>query len=106
MADGTKHDNGKPDLSLISRELMENVARVREFGAKKYARDNWKKGFNYTRSAAACLRHVFAFLSGEDLDPESGLPHIAHAICCLEHLLYDFLHHKHNDDRKQAHDDV
>lgn len=94
-----KNDAGKPDFSHISYELMEAVARVREFGAKKYARNNWKLGFKYTRSIAACLRHIFAFLRGEDNDPESGLSHIAHAICNLEHLLYDISHRKENDDR-------
>lgn len=97
---GIKHDSGKPDLSHISLTLMEEVARVREFGAKKYSRGNWLKGFKYTRSIAAALRHIFAFSSGEDLDPESGLSHISHAICCLEHLLNDIKNHKHNDDRK------
>lgn len=96
---GVKHDQGKPDYSYISKELMDEVARVREFGAIKYSRDNWKNGFRYQRSIAAALRHIFAFKDGEDLDPESGLSHIGHALCCLEHLLYDFKHHKQNDDR-------
>ncbi len=97
---GIKHDNGKPDLSHISLLLVEEVARVREFGAKKYSRGNWLKGFKYTRSIAAALRHIFAFSSGENLDPESGLSHIAHAVCCLEHLLNDIKNHPLNDDRK------
>lgn len=99
-AQGTKHDQGKPDLSLVSSELMIALARVREFGAKKYHRDNWKQGFKFTRSIAAALRHILAFKDKEDLDPESGLTHIAHAIASLEHLLYDYTHRKEsNDDR-------
>lgn len=94
-----KYDDGKPDLSLVSRELVEAVAYVRMFGSKKYERDNWKKGFKVTRSCAAALRHIFAFLSGETRDPESTLPHLSHAICCLEHALYDMVHHPENDDR-------
>jgi len=96
---GIKHDQNKPKLSFVSREMMEALARVREFGAGKYARDNWKNGFNYTRSIDALLRHVFAFLSGEDKDPESGLNHIHHAACNIEHLIYDIAHHPENDDR-------
>lgn len=95
-----KFDAGKPDLSHISLELVEQIARVREFGAKKYARGNWKKGFKYTRSIAAALRHIYAFNEGQDLDPESGLSHISHALCCLEHLLNDIKNHPENDDRK------
>lgn len=97
--EAVKFDQGKPDLSHISLELVEQVARVREFGAKKYSRGNWKKGFKYTRSIAAALRHIYAFNEGQDLDPESGLSHIAHALCCLEHLLNDIKNHPENDDR-------
>lgn len=97
---GSKHDSGKPDLSLVSSELMTELALVRQFGSAKYARDNWKLGFKYNRSIAAALRHIMAFKDGEDLDPESGLTHIGHALASLEHLLYDYKHHKANDDRK------
>ncbi len=96
---GLKNDADKLDLSLISLELMEEVAKVRMFGAKKYSRNQWKKGFRITRSCAAALRHIFLFLSGETYDKESGLYHPAHAICCLEHVLYDLRHHPENDDR-------
>lgn len=97
---GIKFDQGKPDLSMVSYDLLEEIAYVREFGAKKYARDNWKLGFKVTRSCAAALRHIFKFLSGETLDPESGRPHLAHAVCCLEHAIYDMRHHPENDDRE------
>jgi hypothetical protein len=100
IAGGIKHDQGKPDFTFISYELMEAVAQVRAFGAKKYSRGQWKKGFKVTRSLAAVLRHIFAFLAGETNDPESGLSHLAHAICGLEHALYDMKHHPENDDRK------
>ncbi len=97
-----KHDQGKPDLSMVSYELVEQVALVRMFGAKKYARNNWKKGFLVTRSCAAALRHIFLFLRGETNDSESGLSHLAHAVCSLEHAIYDMKHNKQNDDREVA----
>lgn len=97
--EGVKHDQGKPDFSMVSYELMEAVAQVRMFGAQKYSRNNWKKGFRVTRSCAAALRHIFLFLSGQTNDEESGLSHLAHAICCLEHALFDMKHHPFNDDR-------
>jgi len=93
-----KYDGDKPDLSQVSAELMEHLARVRMFGEKKYARNNWKKGFKVTRSLAAALRHIFATLRGELYDPESGLLHVAHAIASLEHALYDIVYHKDNID--------
>jgi hypothetical protein len=99
MNGAIKHDNGKPDFSMVSYDLMEEVAKVRMFGERKYARDNWKKGFKVTRSCAAALRHIFLFLSGQTYDSESGLNHLAHAVCCLEHAIYDMRHHPQNDDR-------
>lgn len=99
MTGGLKHDKDKPDFSMISYELMEEVARVREFGARKYSRDNWRKGFKVTRSLAAALRHIFQFLAGETNDAESGCMHLAHAVCCLEHAIYDMRHRPENDDR-------
>lgn len=97
---GTKHDDGKFDPTMLSTEMIELVSRVRMFGARKYSRNNWKKGFKVTRSLAAALRHIYAFMNGENDDKESGLSHLGHAICCLEHAVYDMQHHKENDDRK------
>jgi hypothetical protein len=83
-----KFDQGKPELTMISYPFLVEMAQVRMFGAKKYSRDNWKKGFPVTRSLNALLRHVFMFLDGEDVDEESKLSHLAHAACCLEHAIY------------------
>lgn len=94
-----KYDSGKPNLSQVSLELVEELAKVRMFGERKYARDNWKKGFKVTRSLAAALRHIFRFLGGETLDPESGLSHLGHAVACLEHAIWDMKYHPENDDR-------
>lgn len=99
--EGIKFDDGKPDLSMISWELMEAVAKVRMFGAKKYSRGQWKKGFKVTRSCAAALRHIFQFLAGETNDPESGESHLAHAVCSLEHAIYSMKHQPHLDDRHE-----
>jgi hypothetical protein len=57
------------------------------FGAQKYGDHNWRGGIKYTRLLGAAKRHIKAFNMGEDLDPESGLSHVAHAICCLGMLL-------------------
>lgn len=96
---GMKNDSGKPDLTLVSMELLVLLARVREFGNKKYEKNNWKRGFKVTRSLAAALRHIFQFLSGETLDRESGLSHLGHAVASLEHAIYDMDHRPENDDR-------
>lgn len=81
---GVKHDGGKPRWSLLPWRVLEEVVDVLEFGARKYAPDNWQKVPDaHRRYVDAALRHVFKWVSGEKLDPESGLPHVAHAVCCL-----------------------
>ena len=82
-----KHDNGKPSMDLLPVEAKKAIARVFDFGAKKYARHNWRNGFDYSRLIAACERHMDAFNDGEDNDPESGESHLAHAGCCIMMLL-------------------
>lgn len=80
-----KHDDGKADWSLVPFESLEGMVKVLEFGAKKYDGWNWTTngGFSYMRVMRSCLRHLFAWSRGEDIDPESGLSHIHHAMCNL-----------------------
>lgn len=87
LAGGTKNDQGKAPLSLIPRSALEPEARVFAFGAKKYSRWNYTKGFEYSRLLDATMRHLVAFNDGEDLDPESQESHLAHARCSIAMLL-------------------
>lgn len=87
LSGGLKFDGGKPPMSLIDRHAIEQISMVLAFGAKKYAAHNWRQGIAYSRLLDAALRHLYAFADGEDLDPESGLSHIAHAGCCIVFLL-------------------
>lgn len=89
MAEGLKFDSEKVRPSLIPVEAMQGIAEVLEFGARKYARDNWKEVYNAEqRYLDALIRHLWAYQSGEDLDPESGLHHMKHIGCCVSFLLY------------------
>ena len=85
-----KHDEAKTDWSLVPFEALEGMADVLTFGAKKYDSWNWTSGggFHYLRVVRSCLRHIFAFMRGEDNDPESGLSHISHAQCNLLFLAF------------------
>jgi hypothetical protein len=78
---GMRFDAGKLPVELLPVDALEEVARVLEFGAKKYARRNWEKGIKFSRVVGPLLRHVFKWLRGEDNDPETGLNHMAHAAC-------------------------
>lgn len=84
---GRKNDDGKPPMSLISSELLEGVARVLAFGAEKYEPWNWAKGMGWSRPYSAAMRHLLAWNRGENVDPETGLSHLAHASTNLMFLL-------------------
>ena len=85
---GMKFDSGKLDYTLVPWAGVEEITKVLEFGAKKYARDNWKHVDNaQTRYLAAAFRHLIQYTEGEMKDRETGLSHLAHAGCCLLFLL-------------------
>ena len=79
---GLKYDNDKPRMDLLDFDALEGLAKVLTFGAKKYDEHNWRNGISYSRLTAAMLRHLTALQRGEDIDAESGLPHIDHLGCC------------------------
>jgi len=96
---GTKNDDGKPALGLLPFAPLEEVAKVLGYGAVKYGKYNFKGGFEYTRLIGAALRHLFAFARGQDKDPETGLSHVAHAVCNLLFLLDQQIASTGTDDR-------
>lgn len=74
-------------MDLLPTSSLSEIAKVLDFGAKKYAAHNWRKGMEWSRLIASSLRHITSFNDGEDKDPESGLSHLAHAGCCILFLL-------------------
>lgn len=96
---GRKNDDGKVRLDLLPTEALEEIAKVLTFGAKKYAAHNWRKGFVWSRTVAAMLRHLYAWMRGEDKDPESGLSHMAHVGCNVLFLLTFIVTKTGEDDR-------
>lgn len=98
-AEGVKHDGGKPRLDLLPFDALEEVGKVLDYGAKKYAPHNWAKGMAWGRMLAACLRHLAAWARGVEVDPESGLHHLSHAACCALMLLALVLRKAGTDDR-------
>jgi hypothetical protein len=66
-------------LGSLDPQSLLTVAEVSGFGAQKYARYNYLKGYDWSLSFDALQRHLLAFWSGQDTDPESGLPHLGHA---------------------------
>jgi hypothetical protein len=79
---GMKFDQEKPRTDLLDRQALEGVAKVLGFGASKYGEHNWRGGIKHSRLLGAAMRHLLAIMDGEDVDPESGLPHVDHLGCC------------------------
>jgi len=85
---GTKRDQDKIQLHLLPPRAELMIGEVLTFGAKKYSPNGWKYVENPNdRYMAAAMRHLNSARQGEQLDAESGLPHLAHAACCLMFIL-------------------
>ncbi len=87
--ESAKFDDGKLRWSLLCIDAIESIARVREYGVQKYgAPENWRTVHGARRRYFdAAMRHFFAWWRGSSLDTESGLPHLAHAMCNLMFIL-------------------
>lgn len=84
-----KKDENKPRWSLLPAGTIRQVINVLEFGARKYQVDNWQGVPDARRRYYdAVMRHIEAWWSGEKNDPETGLPHLAHAATCLLFLMW------------------
>lgn len=76
---GKPGDSGLP-YTMIPTKAILGIAEVLTFGARKYKPNNWRKCEDCSRYLAAMWRHIFAFVNGEDTDPETGLHHMYHAM--------------------------
>lgn len=93
---GRKFDGNKLEYGLIPPLAMKEMVKVLTFGAQKYERDNWKRVPDSKRRYFDALeRHIWAWKMGEQNDSETGINHLAHAMCCLFFLYeHDVLYSK------------
>jgi hypothetical protein len=77
-----KDAKGKLRYGLVPWQVYEMIAKVYDYGATKYGVDDWKECVvkNPEIYESAIMRHLQSYRSGEWIDPESGLPHLAHII--------------------------
>ena len=72
---------------------VEEVVQVLTLGARKYEDWNWQKVIRSekgtSRYFSAALRHLAAYQSKNDCDTETGLSHLAHAVCCILFLMWN-----------------
>lgn len=89
MTEGLHKDQeslAKPPIAqMLPWDALDEVIRVLHHGAKKHGLNNWRKGKGDPNSLAllrdAMTRHLIAYMRGEEIDPESGAPHLAHLVC-------------------------
>lgn len=98
---GARYNGGKPDYSLLPLVTLEDEIRVWEYGRRKYAAWNWAKGMPWSVPFSCLMRHIAAWQVGEELDSESGLPHLAHAQCNIRMLTLYARTYKEGDDREK-----
>jgi len=90
---GRKDDADKVRWDLLPVRALHSVAEVLTFGVRKYDENNWQHVRPTRRYYRAALGHIYARALGEYNDPETGLPHLAHAACCILFLLSNDLGH-------------
>jgi hypothetical protein len=94
-----RYNQGKLQWSLVDFKSLEGMVKVLEMGAEKYDKHNWKKGMPVTQVGESLMRHLFAFLNGENTDSESGLSHLSHVLCNAMFMEYILREKPNFDDR-------
>ena len=97
---GKRFNQGKTRHDLTPAFAQEQYARVLTAGANKYGDDNWRQGMSWSKVIASMKRHINAFESGEDFDPETGILHVAHVMCNAAFLAEYYKIFPQGDDRK------
>lgn len=73
---GLRYNEGKPRYDLLPPEALDALATHYGAGAKKYADRNWERGMAWCKCFASMMRHSWAWMRGEDIDPETGSHHM------------------------------
>lgn len=60
-----RYNEGKPKWSLVHYESIVPMIRVLEFGALKYAPDNWKKSMDLKEILNSIQRHLAKLMNGK-----------------------------------------
>ena len=81
-----KFDAGKPKMSLVPTKALRLIAEIMTMGEKKYGKFNHLQGTDWLRYADPAMRHINSWLENE-VDPESGKSHLAHAAASIMILL-------------------
>ena len=92
--------DGKAPLEYLIYSVLESEARVLKHGADKYGARNWLiDKILASTYEGSMLRHFLSWAGGEDLDPDSGEPHLSHLRACCGVVLDAQKHGTLLDDR-------
>lgn len=90
----------KAPMSTVSAPVLAEIGVAMLEGACKYGRHNYRAvGVRSSVYYDAAMRHLMAWWEGEDIDPDSGMPHVVKAITSLVVLRDSQLFGNVNDDR-------
>jgi len=99
----TVHGISKPGIEGVPVAPIFMVGEVMRLGIRKYGLTNWRHDpISASVYYNAAMRHLLSWWDGENLDSESQLPHLAHAVACLMIMLDARLSDDLNDDRPSA----
>lgn len=74
----------KVSMSLLPQQVLAEASLGLTEGALKYGAYNYREiGIRASIYFDACMRHMMRYWEGEDIDPDSGLPHLTKAMDCL-----------------------
>lgn len=101
--DGLRYDENKIPYQCIPLHLLEGAAHVFKHVTERkenpYPMWNWARGMAWSKPYACLLRHLDKWYRGEDLDSETNLNHLHHAMCNLLMLIHYLDAYKEGDDR-------
>lgn len=98
-ATGAQKAGNDERYSLLPAESLRLLARHFGRGALKYDDHNWRKGMPWSSLFDALNRHLWQFWNGEDVDEETGTPHIVAVMWHAAGLAEYMLTHPDFDDR-------
>lgn len=96
----TRFGLAKPPIALIPGPALIQTAEAMRDGARKYGPANWReKPVTTSTYTSAAMRHLLAWIDGEENAPDSGVHHLGHVMGCIAILIDAQAQGTLNDDR-------
>jgi hypothetical protein len=70
----------KAQWHLVDFKALEPMVKAIEHGNTKYEPNDWKTKYTKKQLIDKIQRHLVAIIDGEEIDPESKIPHIGHLL--------------------------